>query len=311
MKKIIDVLGLGAVAVDDVLYVEHYPPVDTKEQIRKHERYGGGLAGTALVTASRLGCRAAYFGALGDDELSLFTIREFEREGVDCRWISRVPQARPIHSVVIVEQPAATRTLFFDLSGLQAPPADQHTPEIIGGSRVLFIDHTLLEMAIRAARLAREARVPVVADLERGQDDTLEALLPWIDHLVIGIEMGSQLSGESTPVKIVRRLLEKNQQTVVVTAGSGGCWYGTMKSGIFHQPVLDVDVIDTLGCGDVFHGAYAAGLARGLDLEKTVCTATAAAGLKATCSGGRAGIPTWEVVQATLGRLPPRDEEEE
>jgi sulfofructose kinase len=309
MEKKIDVLGLGAVAVDDVISVEHYPVVDTKEMIRAHERFGGGLAGTALVTASRLDCRAAYCGALGDDELSTFTLREFAREGVDCGWIAKDPDARPIHSIVIVEQPTGTRTLFFDLAGLKAPPMDLLTVDLIGYSRVLFIDHTLPQAAVRAASLAHEVGTPVVADLERGRDETLNDLLPWIDHLVIGVEMGRQLSGEDQPRKIVQYLLRKGQLTVVVTQGSLGCWYGRQSERVFHQPALSVAVVDTLGCGDVFHGAYAAGLARGLEMDQVVRIATVAAGLKATRSGGRAGIPTWDNVQTHLERLEPRNEE--
>jgi sugar/nucleoside kinase (ribokinase family) len=303
METKIDVLGLGAVAVDDVIGVEQYPPVDTKEAIRSHERFGGGLAGTSLVTASRLGCRAAYCGSLGDDDLSLFTLREFEREGVDCTWIARIPGARPIHSIVIVEQTKGTRTLFFDLSGLRPPPEQLLTADLVRRSRVLFIDHTLPDAAQAGARLARQAGIPVVADLERGRDESLSDLLPWIDHLVIGIEMGKQLTGESEPHGIVSRLLEQGQPMVVVTKGDQGCWYGSRPTEVYHQPALPVAVLDTLGCGDVFHGAYAAGLSRGLEATLIVRTATTAAGLKATRSGGRAGIPTWDAVQRHLKLL--------
>jgi len=310
MDKNFDVLGIGAVAVDDVISVQQYPAVDTKEEIRAHERFGGGLAGTALVTAAHLGCRAAYCGALGDDELSLFTLREFAREGVDCGWVSKDADARPIHSIVIVEEPTGTRTLFFDLSGLKEPPVDVLTTDLISRCRVLFIDHTLPQAAIRAARLARELGTLVVADLEHGRDETLNDLLPWIDHLVIGIEMGRQLSGEDLPVRIVHSLVERGQPTVVVTQGDRGCWYSRQDAGIFHQPALTVAVVDTLGCGDVFHGAYAAGLARGLVMEHVVRTATVAAGLKARRSGGRAGIPTWDDIQSNLEYLEPRREEQ-
>ncbi len=309
MDKNFDILGIGAVAVDDVISVQQYPAVDTKEEIRAHERFGGGLAGTALVTAARLGCRASYCGVLGDNELSLYTTRELTREGVNCDLITLDPEARPIHSIVIVEQRTGTRTLFFDLSGLKELPVDVLTTDLIGRCRVLFIDHTLPRTAIRAARLAREMGILVVADLERGRDETLNDLLPWIDHLVIGIEMGRQLSGVETPERIVRSLLRRGQAAVVVTAGSRGCWYGTQEAAIFHQTALPVTVVDTLGCGDVFHGAYAAGLARGLDMEQVVRTATVAAGLKATRSGGRAGIPTWEAVQTHLERLDLRRKE--
>ena len=111
MTKLWDVLGFGAVAVDDLLYLDDYPLPDTKVPIQSQRREGGGLAGTALVAAARLGARAAYCGVLGDDELSRFSIEELEREGVDCTPVVLQAQARPIHSVVIVSQATGERTL--------------------------------------------------------------------------------------------------------------------------------------------------------------------------------------------------------
>jgi sugar/nucleoside kinase (ribokinase family) len=82
MPERIDVLGLGAVAVDDLLFLEEFPLPDGKYQVLHRERRSGGLAGTALVAAARLGCRAAYAGRLGKDELSGFIMEGLEAEGV-------------------------------------------------------------------------------------------------------------------------------------------------------------------------------------------------------------------------------------
>lgn len=50
----LDVLGLGCAAVDDLLYVPAYPPADAKVQVRRRESQCGGLTGNALVAAARL-----------------------------------------------------------------------------------------------------------------------------------------------------------------------------------------------------------------------------------------------------------------
>ena len=67
--KSIDVLGLGAVAVDDLIFVEAYPPADAKARVLRLERHCGGLAATALVAAALLGAHCAYAGVMGEDEL--------------------------------------------------------------------------------------------------------------------------------------------------------------------------------------------------------------------------------------------------
>ncbi len=76
-----DVLGLGAVAVDDLLYVDAYPAPESKVRLRHRLRQCGGLTGTALVAAARLGARCAYAGLLGHDELSAYVIEGLRRGG--------------------------------------------------------------------------------------------------------------------------------------------------------------------------------------------------------------------------------------
>src|SRR2546422_5789182 len=77
-----DVLGLGAVAVDELIYVDSYPPPDQKAHVLRTERQCGGLTATALVAASRFGAKCAYAGALGDDELSRFATNRMLEEGI-------------------------------------------------------------------------------------------------------------------------------------------------------------------------------------------------------------------------------------
>jgi len=75
MNRAIDILGLGAVAVDDLLYVSSYPPADSKVHVTSTDRQCGGLTATALVAAARLGCVCAYAGVVGTDENSEFALR--------------------------------------------------------------------------------------------------------------------------------------------------------------------------------------------------------------------------------------------
>src|SRR5438874_6784677 len=112
-----DILGLGCVAIDDLLYVPSYPRPDTKMRIQRSERQCGGLTATALVAAARLGSKCAYAGTLGDDDLSQFVVDSLANEGIDVSQIRRQAGFRPIHSTVIVERKNQTRTIFFDLEG--------------------------------------------------------------------------------------------------------------------------------------------------------------------------------------------------
>jgi sugar/nucleoside kinase (ribokinase family) len=295
-----DVLGFGAVAVDDLFYVDHHPAPDSKLPVRATQRVGGGLAGTALVAAARLSATAAFCGVLGDDELSQFTIHELERERVDCTPVLRRAEAGPFHSVVIVDQTTGQRCILFDGRSVMEVPAECITSDLIADCRVLFVDWTTITSGLVACELAHRHDIPVVADLEANQDPRLPELVRQVDHLVIGVEMAQSLTGESEPAAAVRVLSAAGRAANVVTAGAQGCWYAERDGAVQHVPALEVEVVDTTGCGDVFHGAYAASLARGESVSRAVRVATIAAGLKATQPGGRAGIPDRATVDSYL-----------
>jgi sulfofructose kinase len=295
-----DVLGFGVVAVDDLIYVDRYPPPDTKIRIRAQRREGGGLAGTALVAAARLGARAAYGGVLGDDEFSRFTIRELEREGVDCTPVLHRAEARPHHAVIIVEQSTGQRTIFYSADGVVERRPEEMAQELIARCRVLFVDFTVGDGGLRAIHLAHARGIPVVGDIEQETAPGVEQLLRKIDHLIIGVQLAGRLTGETEPDRMVRALASAERACCVVTAGERGCWYSERGAEVHHFPAYRVPVVDTTGCGDVFHGAYAACIARGETIATAIQVATATASLKATQPGGRTGIPNWTTVERFL-----------
>jgi len=295
-----DVLGFGAVTVDDLLYVEHYPAPDSKAPVVEERRQGGGLTGTALVAAARLGARAAYCGVLGDDELSRFTIQELEREGVDCSLALRRADARPIHSRIIVERSMGQRVILFSFAGFTERRPEEMSEELIANCRVLFVDHIVLAGSLRAIELAHAHSIPAVGDVERDVGAGLQELMRGIDHLIVGVQFAGRVTGEGDPAAMVRALSGPGRACAVVTAGDRGCWYSERGGEAQHYPAFRMQVVDTTGCGDVFHGAYAACIARGEGVSAAIRVATAAAGIKATQPGGRVGIPDRPTVERFL-----------
>lgn len=286
-----DVLGLGIAAVDDLLYLDRHPGPDTKVPVRGRQRQGGGLTATALVAAARLGVRAAYGGVMGRDELSEFTISELECDGVDCSPVLFDAEAGPCYSIILVDRSTGERTILYDWDRVTPRPAEQVTRDLIGRCRVLFVDYTAGAGGLRAVRLAHELGIQSVGDVERLNAPCAREILDEVDHLIVGIELARRVTGEGQPERMVRALGEHGRACSVVTAGERGCWYGADWGLVRHVPAQRVPVVDTTGCGDVFHGAYAACIAQGQGIDAAIQVATVAAGLKATQPGGRAGIP--------------------
>ncbi len=297
-----DVLGLGAVAVDDLIYVDAFPAPDRKVQVLDTARQCGGLTATALVAAARLGARCAYAGTVGTDDLSTFALDQLRQESIDLKYTRQTRSARVFHSRIIVGKNSGTRNIFPDGRGVIGASAAWPPATVIRGTRVLLVDHVGVRGMLRAAKIARRADIPIVGDLERDSGSGFAELFEFVDHLILSLEFAAHRTGCSDPARALRRLWNSHRQTVIITDGPRGCWYADRAEpkGATHQPAFVVRAIDTTGCGDVFHGAYAAALAQGLPLAERVQIATAAAALKATQPGGQSGIPNRKRLQKFL-----------
>ncbi len=296
MQSRTDILGLGAVAVDDFVYVESYPTVNSKVHVVDRARQCGGLTATALAAAARLGCRCAYAGVAGTDEESNFALEAMAGMGVRVDLAGRRADRRVCHSTIIVDR-LGNRTLLSD--GRNVLSVDDAWPEehVIRSCKILLVDHTSIAGLVRAARAARSEGIPVIADLERAESERLGELMSLVDHLIVPEEFACAVSGQHRPREAAASLWAEGRQAIVVTCGEDGSWYVGPDRRPTHEAAFRVAVVDTTGCGDVFHGAYAAGLAKGMDLAARVRLAGATAALKATRRGGQAGCPTMAEVE--------------
>ena len=295
----IDILGLGIATIDELVYVAHYPPANTKVPALRRERQCGGLTMTALVAAARLGARCAYAGQLGTDEQSRMVLAAMQAEGINLAHVVQVAEARPVISTIIVGE--GTRNIFPYHPTIEGAHPTLPSESIIRACNVLFVDHVGIEGHLRAAKIARAAGIPVVSDIENDQHPQTHELLAQVNHLILSEDFAFHLTHTQDPAEAVRRLYSPIRALVAVTCGAQGCWFQTDgASGVQHQPAFEVDVVDTTGCGDVFHGAYAAALAQGMAPTARIKFASAVAAIKATQRGGQAGAPTRPAVEAFL-----------
>jgi ribokinase len=180
--------------------------------------------------------------------------------------------------------------------------------EVLAG-KVIFVDGFQIKAAVQAARWGREAGRPVLMDAERTEPENDE-MAELATHVVASIGFARSRVGDCEPAEAARRLFKKlsardPDKVVVVTAGSKGSHFIT-RDGEFHQPAFKVPVVDTTGCGDVFHGAFAYCIAKGMDLRKTAEFASAVAALKCRKLGGRAGIPSLAETEELIASKRPK-----
>lgn len=297
MPKKWDILGVGTSTVDDLLFMTAFPAPDTKAPLLRTERQGGGLIATALVAAARLGLKTAFGGLLGEDEASRWIEADLVREGVDVSPVVHHADTFAIHAYILVDAVAHTRTILYNKDDRPLAIAEMPGLEVLQDAHILMIDDLVSPDIMQLAERARRAELDVIADFEMNPDVLMS---PWVNHLIISMDFALEHLDAAHPLEAAESLWHDQRDAVVITGGSEGAWYYTGGAAAQHQPAFSVDVVDTTGCGDVFHGAYAAALRWGWRVAECIRFASATAAMKASQPGGRQGIPTRERVEAFL-----------
>ena len=177
---------------------------------------------------------------------------------------------------------------------------DEADRTYLSSARYLHLDGNHMGAAITAARWARADGVKVSFDANRPRS-RLDELLPLVDVLIASERFPPAYTGQEDQVRAGRSLLEMGLEIVVITLGAEGClclW----EDQVIHVPGFQVDVVDTTGAGDAFHGAFLYGLLQGWELERTAIFANAVAAINCTRLSGRAGLPSLSEVEAFLER---------
>jgi sugar/nucleoside kinase (ribokinase family) len=296
----VDVVGLGYCSLDYLGIVPGRPEFDVDTvSLSDFAKSGGGPVSTALVALARLGGRTGYIGVLGEDEGGAFLKDEFEREGVDLSRLRVQAGARSQICMVLVEAGTGRRSILcYRARGeLVLGEADQ---TYISSARYLHLDGHHMDATIIAACWARADGVKVSFDANRPRP-RLDELLPLVDVLIASERFPPAYTGQEDQVRAGRSLLEMGPEIVVITLGAEGClclW----EDQVIQVPGFQVDVVDTTGAGDAFHGAFLYGLLQGWELECTATFANAVAAINCTHLGGRVGLPSLSEVEAFLER---------
>ena len=286
MNKQYDLLGVGIAAVDDLMYVADYPPIDCKVPVHGSTRQGGGPACTATAAAGSLGGRAAYVARFGSNDLSQYIESSLKRRGVDISHIVRDDSGGPYHSVIVVDS-LGHRNVFYDPALYRVVGANDMPAELIQSTSLVLLDHITEPALIAVAEKVRALGVPILADIE-GRTESSIHLMAVSDYLVVPTAFASWASGEAEPRAACAWLARKRRLATVVTNGVGGCyWSAGQDPAVHHFPAFKVDAFDTNGCGDTFHGAFGLGVARNLAVKDAIVFASAASALKAMAFGGR------------------------
>jgi sugar/nucleoside kinase (ribokinase family) len=266
-------------------------------------REGGGQGGTASCCVAKLGGQVAYIGKLGDDPEGRFCLQRLEAFGVDTEFLEIVPQGKTPISYIFITKTTGARTIIYEPSTLPKIEYDSTLEALIEQSSVILLDPETTYLGKKLVR-RRDKKYVTVYDCEVWREG-IEDFLAGADYFIPSAEFLSvpelQLEGLSLHQQLFR-LKRKIGGELIITDGEKGAYY--FKDNQINQVLPPpLEIADTLGAGDVFHGAFALAISKGLDLSQAVNFSVAVASLSCREYGGRKGIPDWEEAVEVAGRL--------
>lgn len=296
------IICLGKSTLDRIWPLAELPTLGGKYRASSYLELGGGMAATAAVAVTRLGASASFCGRAGDDSSGHAMLDELAGYGVDVSQFRLFKGARSSVSGILVDSEGERMIVNYAGAGL---PEDADWLELdeVGSAGAVLIDVRWKEGGIAICSRARALGVPTVMDGEAADADIFEALLPLVDHAIFSVQGLRSFGGGkiTNHMQLLQKVRGMGCKVAAVTMGPQGClWLD--DNGPSHQPAFAVDVVDTTGAGDVFHGAYALALAEGMAIEAAMRFASGVAALKCTHHGGRAGIPSRKEVDDFLAR---------
>jgi len=276
-----EVLCVGAVNVDTIALVSRLPDVDERTVAESFVTGQGGPAATAAVALARLGHSVAMCASVGADREGDLIIEGLEREGVAVDWIRRDADVPTARSIVLVDEQTRSRAIV--TSAYRSRPRD--IP--LGTAPIVHVDQAGYGPASEALR-AHRGRGPRLSIDGGNPLDSLDLGAAWL-YAPTAAALRDRY-GDDTQRAIARARAD-GAQIVVTTDGSRGATWTDAATSV-SAAAYRVEVVSSLGAGDVFHGALLAGILDGRGPAAALEWANACAALSCLGLDGRSAIPT-------------------
>lgn len=311
----VDLVSCGAINWDINLFVEKLPRKSEEVKVNEIQWVSGGTAANVAVAAARIlgQRRVAFLGALGSDDIGDKQIDILLREGVITSSVIRVDGEASGQAYITIDSEGENEIHTYFGANLSFTPEALNDPRIlklVNDAKVTVIMDPPLETCQKLAELyGKMPSKHVLWDpgvLSQRGLNALSPTLQYVNYLVLNNIEFENLLGTDDPWKIGSRLAVFNKNIkVIVKQGAMGCvLYSNQEKTVLSMSAVPLDklrlrVVNTVGCGDAFIGAFASAKVQGLDDEEALRWGCAAGAYKATRMETR-GSPTHEQFEDVL-----------
>ncbi len=303
-----EVIGIGVCTYDLLATVPSIPKIDETTVMLNFEKDIGGPVPIALLGLQKWGVKTALVSKIGGDEYGKVILNILKSERIDISNILIEIKKTSAISFILIDSSSKKRTIIFN-PGCSINLTEREVDlSIIDNAKLIHLDALNYSLQLQAAKRAKEKNVLVSLDLSFA--GISREFLQYVDILIPNKDTAMLLANEKDPQSACNKLLDFGPKIVAITLGDEGSivgikehphflkWdIGKLEEKIIRQEAFKVNVVDTTGAGDIFHGAFIYGIIKEWDLKKTVEFASAVSALNCRKMGGREGIPTLEEVE--------------
>ena len=296
------ILCIGMPVRDLTFRIEELPERGFKVNASHFEEICGGNALNAAIGIVRLGGRASICGPMGDarETSSRYIFDKLAHEGIDTQHIVHMPGlVTPISNIMI--DPSGERTIVTfrdpELWKVHLPDTDK----LLEDCSAILTENRCAEFCTDLCAEARRRGIPVIVDVDRTMSQR-EGLLTASSHLVFSCEALQATAGVADDGAALQKMAKLTSSFLAGTRGPKGTIWLDEHQRLQETPAFPVHTVDTLGAGDVFHGAFALAITEKQDLREALRFASAAAALKCTRFGGAFAAPQRAEVEELLSQ---------
>jgi sulfofructose kinase len=302
-KKPWRILCIGMPVRDLIFRVDDVPARGMKKRAAHFTELTGGNALNAAVAISRLGGHVRMSGPMGhaEEKATAHMFDDMKREEIENALVHMPGLVTPISSIMI--DPTGERTIVTyrdpELWKVKLPDADL----LLKDCDAVLTESRCAEFVTDLCVEARSRDIPVILDADRVMS-LREGLLVASSHIIFSAEALHATTGITDNTEALRKIAELTPGFLAVTNGAQGTLWLDGEREPHRIPSFPVQAVDTLGAGDVFHGAFALAIAEGVPIRGALRFASAAAALKCTRHGGAFASPQRAEVERLLAESP-------
>jgi len=239
----------GLLTIDLHFFTDHFPEENTKTKVKKFNSYIGGPATNAAITFKHLGGTPNLITAIGINSFNLMIKEEIEKYKIEPIDLNAQEQSDPVFASIITNESSGERTVF---SYNPNQPIKHKMPKLSMDFDIALFDGFYIESAIKQAAVCQANGIPTVFDGGSWKNKTDE-LLKYIDIAICSEDF--MPPGITHQEDITAYLLKKGVKKAVITRGSKPIIINEGPVNLLAE-VPKIVVVDTLGAGDIFHGAF-------------------------------------------------------